>query len=174
MSIQFSKPSWCYLYLPYYVPPSDQYRAWAVLYLIDRFSKPVEYCLSSDECICRLRVGPGVDTQLHEILFLQLALLHNFLRAFQLWGTPLPCLLARKLRLWITYPAVYSQIKWWEDWEGEGKMMGILPSLLAQNFRHLQPFLLLAQPLLPLLPLWVGLGAGRRGWKPTKQATPPP
>lgn len=33
--------------------------------------------------------------------------------------------------------AIYSQVRWWEDWEGRRKTMRIPPLLLAQSFKHL-------------------------------------
>lgn len=33
--------------------------------------------------------------------------------------------------------AIYSQVRWWEDWEGRRKTMRIPPLLLALSFKHL-------------------------------------
>ena len=84
---------------------------------------------------------------------------------------PLLCPLARKLRLWISYPAVYFLLctprSSGKRTDGKRKAVRFPSMLLAQSFRHLlywhcHHFCYLAQLLLPLLPPWVCLRAGER------------
>lgn len=125
MSIQFPKPLQCCLCLPCCVPSSDQYTTWAVLHIVGQFSKPV---------VCMHVKVQGMPRSWYTTLWCYfpcwLPLKHNLLGIFQLWGSPF---LVFRLESWGYYLpccvlfATDSQVKWWEDWDGERKPWDFLP-----------------------------------------------